>query len=170
MKKLFVVVLLALSCLCTNAQIFTKKTVYDKFDDVISDKTIKTLITCDENEDLITIEEKGSAPTEYVILNISESGTEGSKDEIVNLVTTVYGYQTTWCVIKKQDEDAYSRIYTDMVYEEDKDVRSEYISQLSKYWLFITNRVIVTRYTHDYDTEYWWISDGKNNGRTIYSK
>ena len=89
MKKFLILILTALVTVAANAQIFTHKVIRDKFDDVVSERDIKTLIT--KNDTAFIIEEKGNEPVTYKILSEIES--EGSKDNIVQLVGNVYGCQ-----------------------------------------------------------------------------
>ena len=44
MKKLLLISVLMILSVLSNAQIFTDKIVYDKFDDVISHQDVKTII------------------------------------------------------------------------------------------------------------------------------
>ena len=73
---------------------------YDKFDDVIWEKNVKTLITTSELEgfpsiiNLITIETKGQNPETYGYLNHEIFMKKfGSRDSLINLVADVYGYE-----------------------------------------------------------------------------
>ena len=45
MKKFLILILTTLVFAVANAQIFTQKEIRDKFDDVVSKREIKTLIT-----------------------------------------------------------------------------------------------------------------------------
>ena len=91
MKKFLILILTTLVFAVADAQIFTQKTIRDKFDDVVSKREIKTLIT--KNDTAIIIEEKGKEPVTFKILNENESMSMGSKDNIVQLVGNVYGCQ-----------------------------------------------------------------------------
>ena len=85
MKKFLILILTTLVFAVADAQIFTQKTIRDKFDDVVSKREIKTLIT--KNDTAIIIEEKGKKSVTYLILSEIES--MGSKDNIVQLVGNV---------------------------------------------------------------------------------
>ena len=99
MKKFLILILTTLVFAVADAQIFTRKTIRDKFDDVVSKREIKTLIT--KNDTAIIIEEKGKKSVIYKILN--ESAPMGSKDNIVQLVGNVYGYEKSWVVVLEKD-------------------------------------------------------------------
>ena len=89
MKKFLILILTALVTVAADAQIFTQKEIRDKFDDVVSERDIKTFIT--KNDTTFIIEEKDNKPVTYNIL--SEFDSTGSKDNIVQLVGNVYGCQ-----------------------------------------------------------------------------
>lgn len=92
MKKLLLISVLMILSVLSNAQIFTDKIVYDKFDDVISHRDVKTIIT--KTDTTITFEEKGGVPTKYKI--VCQEYAEGNEDNIVNLCGNLYGYETCW--------------------------------------------------------------------------
>lgn len=89
MKKFLILILTTLVFTVADAQIFTHKQIRDKFDDIVSECDIKTLI--EKNDTAFIIEEKGNEPVTYKILNEIEF--KGSKDNIVQLVGNVYGCQ-----------------------------------------------------------------------------
>ena len=89
MKKFLFLILTVLVTVAADAQIFTQKEIRDKFDDVVLERDIKTLIA--KNDTTFIIEEKGKEPVTYKILFEHES--MGSKDNIVQLVGNVYGYE-----------------------------------------------------------------------------
>ena len=89
MKKFLILILAALLTVAANAEIFTHKMIKDKFDDVVSEREIKTLVT--KNDTAFIIEEKDNKPVTYNIL--SEFDSTGSKDNIIQLVGNVYGCQ-----------------------------------------------------------------------------
>ena len=99
MKKFLILILTALVTVAANAQIFTHKLIRDKFDDVVSECDIKTFIT--KNDTTFIIEEKGNEPVTYKILSEIES--KGSKDNIIQLVSNVYGYEKTWEVTSEKN-------------------------------------------------------------------
>ena len=84
MKKFLILFLTTLVFTVADAQIFTHKEIKDKFDDVVSEREIKTLI--EKNDTAIIIEEKGNEPVTYITPYYLEMPSVGSKDNIVQLV------------------------------------------------------------------------------------
>lgn len=170
MKKFLILILTTLVFAVADAQIFTQKEIRDKFDDVVSKREIKTLIT--KNDTAIIIEEKGKEPVTFKILNVI--GFDGSKDNIVQLVGNVYGYEECWCVILEKYVKDYFLDISTLSNEEDDSKRHDLISKLvEKYCNFITHRVVTTKYGTELLGEYYWIVKASFNGdneRTIYSK
>lgn len=170
MKKFLILILTTLVFAVADAQIFTQKTIRDKFDDVVSKREIKTLIT--KNDTAFIIEEKGKKPVTFKILNELEFN--GSKDNIVQLVGNVYGYEEHWCVILEKDIKDYFLDYIAMLNETDDSKRHDLISKLiEKYSYYITHRVVTDEYGLQFLFEHYWIEKASFNGdneRTIYSK
>ena len=168
MRKIILLFLMGIA-LSANAQIFTQKRVLDKFDDVISDRDQKTII--EKTDSTFIIEEKGKDPVTYVIESFAQYNSKGDKDNIVNLVENVYGYQECWCVILASDALNYQNEYLNCILEKDETKRMKDIEKMvDKYCYYITRRVVTTQYTHDYIAEHVWVQKGDKNGRTIYSK
>lgn len=169
MKKFLILILTALVTVVAHAQIFTQKEIRDKFDDVISQSDIKTLVT--KNDTAFIIEEKGNEPVTYKILNELEF--KGSKDNIVQLVGNVYGYEEYWCVILEKDIKDYLLDISALCNEEDDSKRHDLISKLvEKYCNFITHRVVTDQFGTKLLYEFCWIEKASMNGnneRTIYS-
>ena len=169
MKKFLILILAALLTVAANAQIFTHKMIKDKFDDVVSEREIKTLI--EKNDTTFIIEEKGNEPVTYKILFEDES--MGSKDNIVQLVGNVYGYEEYWCVILEKDIKDYLLDISALCNEEDDSKRHDLISKLvEKYCNFITHRVVTDQFGTKLLYEFCWIEKASMNGnyeRTIYS-
>ena len=106
MKKVLFICTLILLSVIVNAQerqsnstyhfettkVFSVKMIYDRFDDVISSEEIKTLVTITDST--VIIEEKEKEIKRY--LRFDEVFTTGNKDNIVNLVADVYGYEYTF--------------------------------------------------------------------------
>lgn len=170
MKKFLILILTTLVFAVADAQIFTQKTIRNKFDDVVSKREIKTLIT--KNDTAIIIEEKGKEPVTFKILNVI--GFDGSKDNIVQLVGNVYGYEERWCVILEKDVKDYLWGLFALSNEEDDSKRDDLISKLiEKYCNYITHRVVTDKFGLQFLSEYYWIQKASfngNNERTIYSK
>ena len=169
MKKFLILILTALVTVAADAQIFTHKEIKDKFDDVVSECDIKTFIT--KNDTTFIIEEKGNEPVTYKILNEIEF--KGSKDNIVQLVGNVYGYEEYWCVILEKDIKDYLLDISALCNEEDDSKRHDLISKLvEKYCNFITHRVVTDQFGTKLLYEFCWIEKASMNGnseRTIYS-
>ena len=166
MKKFLILILTTLVFAVADAQIFTQKVIRNKFDDVVSKREIKTLIT--KNDTAIIIEEKGKEPVTFKILDELEF--MGSKDNIVHLINNVYGYEECWCVILEKDVKDYFLDYFAMLIETDDSKRHDLISKLvEKYCKYITHRVVTDKYGLQFHSEYYWIQN-RNNKRIIYSK
>ena len=145
MKKFLILILTTLVFAVADAQIFTQKEIRDKFDDVVSKREIKTLIT--KNDTAIIIEEKGKEAVTYLIENCAKSLFMGSKDNIVRLVNNVYGYQEGWWVILEKDIKDYLLDISALSNEEDDSKRHDLISKLvEKYCNFITHRVVTDQF------------------------
>lgn len=172
MKKNLFTFLFALIGLSSNAQIYKSIKYYDKFDDEIKVEQRKTLITKTDSSTFV-VEEKGKKAVEYYILNVVSEATKGSKDEPVNLIASVYGYEECWCVVRSDMLNDYleaSRAYS-------IDSSKSNMDKLQHYWLFVVHRTITTQYTGTYLDELFWIQDelsdgklGKDINRIIYLK
>lgn len=170
MKKLLFTSLLSIITLICNAQIYSKIEYLDKFDDIIKNENIKTLIT--KTDSTFTVEVKGHKPIEYWILNYAEFNSMGDEDNIVDLTgKNVYGYQDCWCVINISDKEEYYNLFNKVILE------GLNVDVLQKYWLFIVHRVI-SRYSFkfEYKNEFFWIQNdlndnklGKDISRIIYT-
>ena len=172
MKKHLFIFLFACIGIACNAQIYTTIKYYDKFDDEVKTERHKTLIT--RTDSTFIVEEKGRKPVVYYILNPVKEGTKGSKEEIVNLINNVYGYEETWCVVRSdmmpKYREAMEKLFVD--YSEDKIMKL-----IAPLWLFIVHRTITTQYTGTYLDEIFWVKDedsdgklGKDINRIIYLK
>ena len=170
MKKILLLLLLIVPFVA-NAQsyILTKKKVVDKFDDVLLERNQKTIVT--KTDSTFVIEEKGKEPVTYRILNYAEYNSKGDKDNIVNLVDNVYGYQECWAVILESDVIEYDTEYASLIFEPDKEKRNKGIEKLvERFYYYITHRVVTTQYAHHILVQHIWVQKGDNDGRTIYSK
>ena len=171
MKRLFIVLLSTLALFFANAQVFNTISYYDKFDDVLKTEQRKTLIQ--KTDTTFVIEEKGGRATTYYILNVVEAGTMGSKDNIVNLIDNVYGYETSWCVVKYDLIDKYNKAYLNFLL----DSTSDNMKILQSFWIFAVNRIVTTQYSGIFQREYFWLTDelntdrlGKGVNRIVYSR
>lgn len=170
MKKFLILILTTLVFAVADAQIFTHKMILDKFDDVVSKREIKTLIT--KNDTAIIIEEKGKEPVTYKVL--FEFDSKGSEDNIVRLVDNVYGYQEDWWVILEKDIKDYLLDISALSNEEDDSKRDALRRKLiEKYYYCITHRVVTDKYGLQFLSECYWIQKASFNGkneRTIYNE
>lgn len=171
MKKILFVLLFAIMAVGIDAQIYSKILYKDKFDVDIKVENTKVLIT--ETDSTFTIEKRGFKPITYYISNEIPDYTMGDRNNIVDLTgENVYGYQKTWCVIRAEDIENYRRDFLKYAHKEAG------IEIISKYWLFITHRVISKfNYRFEYYFEYFWVRDesntdklGKSINRIIYYK
>lgn len=139
MKRFLIICILACVSIISNAQpslIFTRKIIFDKFDDVVFDKNIKTLVTI--YSDAIFIEEKGNYPVELKVGDIVDI--RGDKDNIVKLYNNVYGYQVvrlcytdngTFLLTYRVVADKYSKTVTDeIVWVEGSNFRIVYTREI----------------------------------------
>lgn len=171
MKKYLFTLFISLIGLSSSAQIYKSIKYFDKFDDVVKTDHRKTLIT--KTDSTFIVEEKGKNPIVYYILNVVFDGTKGSKDEIVNLINNVYGYQETWCVVRYDMLEKYREARYNYYVDDSK----ENMEKLQKFWLFIVHRTITTQYAGTFLDELFWIQDelsdgklGKDVNRIIYMR
>lgn len=159
MKKLLLSIIFSLTVLSSNAQIYSIIKYVDKFDDVVNIEQRKTLVTITDST--IIIEEKGKKPVEYYILNIMPDETKGSKDNVVNIVGNVYGYQTTWCLVRYDLLDKYHEAYHQYYLDNSK----ENLNKITPFWIFAIHRTVTTQYTGMYLDELFWLQDDLNDGK-----
>lgn len=139
MKRFLIICILACVSIISNAQpslIFTRKIIFDKFEDVVFDENIKTLVTI--YSDAIFIEEKGDYPVKLKVGDIVD--VKGDKDNIVKLYDNIYGYQAvclcytdngTFLLTYRVVADKYSRTVTDeMVCVEGSNFRIVYTREI----------------------------------------
>lgn len=102
-KRNLLTMLLCLSSLFSTAQsVFTKIIHLDRFDDVLSEKDVKTLIT--KTDSAFIVETKGQDPVEYWYVDSPSFTTHiGSKDSLVNIAADLYGYEERYTAFAKRD-------------------------------------------------------------------
>lgn len=169
-KYLFILFFVFMGFSC-NAQIYKSISYYDKFDDEVKVETRKTLIT--KTDSTFVIEEKGKQPVVYYILNELAAGTRGSKDEIVNLVNNVYGYEKTWCVVREDMLTKFLEAQHDFFIDNSEENKNK----MGRFWLFIIHRTITTQFAGTYLDDLFWVEDelsdgklGKDVNRIIYNR
>ena len=131
MKKILLLLLLIVPFVA-NAQsyILTKKIVMDKFNDILLDRDQKSIVT--KTDSTFVIEEKGSHPVRYMIVSLLPDHSMGDKENVVNLVDNVYGYQECWAVILESEFENYLKEYNIYINEADKDKLQKNIDYLFK--------------------------------------
>lgn len=176
MKKLITVTLVLMCALTARAQtIYSSIEKYDKFDDVIWKKNIKTIIS--KSYSTIVVETKGQKPAEYEYLNEPLFATQtGSRDDLVNLVNDVYGYESSYCLfpkgtIEKTYETIKSEIPDSLATEEmiDAKVKLKLMVLMDDMPTITFRTISCFQYSFEYRTELAWIrfTDGS---RVIYRK
>ena len=177
MKKFITTSLIAFWALAMSAQgIYTRVKKYDKFDDVIYEKTIKTLIT--KTDDKIIFETKGSKPVEYCYFdNRLFAAQIGSRDSLVNLVNDIYGYEDMYNVFPTDTME----VVRNSVYEQTTNVSDslladsivlqtiELIHRVDNVPEVVFRTISKNSYIFMYDTDLVWIRF-KDGSRIIYSK
>jgi hypothetical protein len=170
MKKLFFTLFFGMMALFCNAQIYTAIKYLDKFDDELKSEQHKTLIT--KTDTTFVIEEKGKQPITYYILNVVEEGTKGSKDNIVNLIDDLYGYEEAWIVIRYDMLDKFREALNDYKLNSMK----EALDKVTPHILYVVHRTLTTQYAGNYIMDMFWLQDdlidgklGKDIKRIIYT-
>ena len=158
MKKHLFTLVFVLAGLSCDAQIYNSIKYYDKFDDEVKTEQRKTLIT--KTDSTFIVEEKGKEPVAYYILNPVLAGTKGSKDEIVNLVNNVYGYEETWCVVRSDMLEKYRETFQNYYLDE-----KDNTEKLQHFWLFIVHRTITTQFTGTFLDDFFWVQDDLHDGK-----
>jgi hypothetical protein len=165
--------------LCINAQgIYTKVMKYDKFDDVVWSKNIKTLIT--QTDTTFVFETKGLKPETYFYVDAPLMAIhDGSRDSLVNLVADIWGYESQYfAVTNKIREDVRAETQKQISDMNDTELTDEEAGVLLAANLFkrieelpvITTRTISKyRFTYEYETDFVWIKF-KDGSRIVYSK
>lgn len=179
MKKFITTSLIAFWALAISAQgIYTRVKKYDKFDDVIYEKTIKTLVT--KTYGKIIFETKGSKPVEYCYFDSFLFADHiGSRDSLVNLVNDIYGYEDRYNVFPKDTIDVVKKIVSEKAKNTpDSLLTDDRIAAMQKWELFrrvdnvpevVFRTISKTSYSFMYDTDLVWIKF-KDGSRIIYSK
>lgn len=136
MKKIItLVILLTITSLSYGQSIYNTIIKVDKFHDIIHSVEKKTIISLTDT--VITIETKGQLPYYYIVEDMIAIG---SKEEPVNLVDDLWGYEVQ--LLTKE-------IYTSKHYK-------------------IVVRVLTYQYTGTYKSNLIWVED-TNGNKTIYT-
>ena len=186
MKRIVLLALLFVTMISHAQEIYTKITKYDKFDDVVSEKVIKTILT--KTDSTFIIETKGKKPIVYRFIETPGLAFHiGRKDSLVNLVADVYGFQDNYELITEelyneviaevrekqqklaQNESIDSLLQTDSLFQKIYKL-SLYCIILSKKTPTLTIRTISKyKYLYEYKTDLFWIRF-KDGSRIIYTK
>ena len=179
MKKLLCLFFVIFSVLTICAQsIYTKVKKYDKFDDVVWEKNVKTLIT--KTYDRIIIETKGQKPVEYGYYdNDLFAIHNGSRDSVVNLVNNVYGYEDMYDLFPKDSLDIMrnkvreacknlpdSLVDADFI---DANIKWELIRLSENTPTIVFRSISSSSVDFYYDTDLVWVRF-RDGSRIIYSK
>lgn len=173
MKKFITTSLIAFWALAISAQgIYTRVKKYDKFDDVIYEKTIKTLVT--KTDDKIIFETKGSKPVEYCYFDSRLFAAHiGSRDSLVNLVNDIYGYEDRYNVFPTDTMEVVRNIYEQTTNVSDSLFivlqALELIHRVDNVPEVVFRTISKTSYSFMYDTDLVWIRF-KDGSRIVYSK
>jgi len=159
MRRILGIILGLFVWICSYGQIYTTVKYLDKFDDVVKEQTIKTIV--EKTDSTFIVETKGKEPIEYVLVMNNILDSAGSNDETVNLFDNVYGYQESWYVMTKEDFNKWKEVGT---------------LPAGQFLLTIVHRVIKTQFSHDFVSELFWVQDekhthlGKDIDRIIYRR
>lgn len=179
MKKFIVISLMFVIAIVSNAQgIYTKVTKYDKFDDVVSKRTVKTLIT--KTDSTIVIETKGQKAQTYKYVDNEYFAVHmGSRNNLENLVADIYGYESQYYAFSK-------KIVTDIKNQVSADFKSapdsiktkenfqtmialKLLSELDKVPTITFRTISRFQYSFEYATDLVWIKF-EDGSRIIYEK
>lgn len=185
MKKFITISLIAFWALAMSARtvqsIYTKVRKYDKFDDVVYEKTIKTLIT--KTDDKIIFETKGSKPVEYYYFdNDLFAINNGSRDSVVNLVNDIYGYEVWYTVFPEDTMGVVRNIIHERIKDfpestpdtllakyKDLSLKKELLDRECNAPDVVFRKISTSSFRFMYDTDLVWIRF-KDGSRIIYSK
>lgn len=141
MKKLFFLLIGLVALSCSAQETFGQKSTEDFYGETKKEQ-IRTRVICygESFGDSIVFYEKGRKPKTYIIIgNVTR---DGDKDNCVNLISNVYGYDVSYPCITK---DEWDKISTS---NDPKDPDIGYI---------ITYRTITLQYTCSFLRKLWFI-------------
>lgn len=160
-NKIFIVSFIALvySIAC-NAQIFDSKVIRDKFDDVIYNTSVKSILDTEyyvygsDTLFCVSIEEKGKAKKYYVLGDPEPSRERGLDDNspCVQLCQDVYGKQYAF---KALELSAYKKWATTGKVSEEA------------FFIFVHRMISTNRFYYEHSEDVIWLENCKGN-RTIY--
>lgn len=165
--------------LCVNAQgIYTKVTKYDKFDDIVWSKDVKTLIT--QTDTTFVFETKGQKPETYHYVDVPMMAIHvGSRDSIANLVTDIWGYESQYFVItdiiREEVRAETKKQISDMNDTQSADEETNMLlvinllKRIDELPVITTRTISKYRFDFEYKTDFIWINF-KDGTRIVYSK
>lgn len=179
MSRISCIIVFLSMCFCVNAQgIYTKVMKLDKFDDVVSEKIVKTLIT--KTDSTFIVETKGQKPIEYRYFDFPLFAIHnGGRDSLVNLVEDVYGFEDKYIAITEEArkkihderEKTIKNIPDSLELEERANMlmATDFLSTMDKLPTITVRTISKYRYIYEYDTDLFWIRF-EDGSRLIYSK
>lgn len=189
MKTKFVFFILLVMSFVTNAQIYTKISYLDKFDDVLKEEKKKTRIS--QTDTTFVIEVKGQKP--LILYIFGELDSVGTKYKPVDLTGTgVYGYEkrylvfrydfkdkiTEYCYLRdmakffkelyielgnKTDDTLFCKQYDSLQSDYGKKYNN-YLDSISNYMFVVVERTITTKYMAEYLSCMFWMEDINEKG------
>nr|WP_287896542.1 hypothetical protein [Prevotella sp.] len=179
MKKILLSSLFFLIAFVANAQgIYTKVKKYDKFDDVVWEKDVKTII--DKGLSKITIETKGKKTVEYTYYDGPLfSIHDGRQDSLSNIVSNIYGYEDQYYIFPKDTVDKVTNHVLELCKDApDSIMTSDLIEALVRLQMMpkvldaptiVFRTISKFKNFFEYDTDLVWIRF-RDGSRIIYSK
>ncbi len=165
--------------ICINAQgIYTKVMKYDKFDDVVWSKNVKTLIT--QTDTTFVFETKGLKPETYFYVDAPLMAIhDGRRDSLANLVADIWGYESQYFaitnIIREEVRAETQKRISEMNDTESTDeeinmlLAINLLKRIDELPVITTRTISKYRFTYEYDTDYVWIKF-KDGSRIVYSK
>lgn len=167
-----------LSVVCNAQGIYRTVMKYDKFDDVVWKRDVKTLIT--KTDTTFVVETKGQKPVEYYYVdNFMRAWHTGSKDSLVNLTQDVWGFEDEYLVLTTKDikelkDYAWERVKDlpdSLIFEEKIQMIAglKIIENYKKYPRIVVRTISGYAHYYEYEREYFWI-EFNDGSRIIYVK
>lgn len=166
MKKIFALLFFTTLVVTVSSQeIYNYRLLFDKFDDKLEQRCIKTIVT--NTDSTIVFETKGKPSITYYKLSFLSNGEisdyiHGSKDKPDNLVYDVYGIETGYLCINKNGIEYMKKCLNDSILIE--------YEHLQEFMYDVIFRTITTQYTGSYINKLCWIRDYKTCSREIFTR
>lgn len=172
-----VMAFMAVAMYAQNKWLYSQVKKLDKFDDVVWQKQVKTLVT--KTDSTIIVETKGQKPVEYrYVDSFIWAEHYGRQDSIINLTKDVYGYESQYFAVTKEAiNDARKEVL-----EETKDLADslkfegkmkmlfglKLVEKMNKLPIITFRTISKSEYIFEYDTDLFWIKF-PDDSRLIYS-